>query len=138
MRRKPPAAQGLCRLLRRFVKARPPRGCGVLRGKRKTDEPEQPRQAGNDGYRGEPGRNQEGGRGALAAAGYAKHERDKGRADRLAKEARRALDRAGPAAAMAWRARNDGAVVRRLEQAETGAAQCDPPNDIGGGRGGRP
>src|ERR1051326_7830543 len=114
MRRKPPTAQGLCRLLRRFVKARRRGGCGVLRWRRKTNELEQPRQAGNDSYAGETG-DQDGRRGALAAAGHAKHERDKGRADRLAKEARRTLDRAGPAAAMAWRARNDGAVVRRLE-----------------------
>src|SRR5689334_5211833 len=134
MRRNPAMAQGLCRLPRRFVKARRRGGCGVLRWRRKTDELEQPRQAGNDGYRGEPGGDQDGGRGALAAAGYAKHERDKGRADRLAKEARRALDRAGPAAAMAWRARDDGAVVRRLEQAETGATQRDPPDDVGGRR----
>jgi len=91
-----------------------PGGCGVLRWRRKTNELEQPRQAGNDSYAGETG-DQDGRRGALAAAGHAKHERDKGRADRLAKEARRTLDRAGPAAAMAWRARNDGAVVRRLE-----------------------
>ena len=62
-----------------------PGGCGVLRWRRKTNELEQPRQAGNDGYRGEAGGDQDGGRRALAAASHAKHERDKGRADRLAK-----------------------------------------------------
>ena len=67
----------------------------------------------------------------LGAMRDAEDERDEGRADRLAQQARRALDRTGAAAAMPGRARDDGAIVGRLEQAEAGAAQCNPPDDVG-------
>ncbi len=111
-------------------------GLDARRRSRRAGKSGQAGKAGNRGHGRKPRRQQDrdGRAGAGGRVGKAEDQRDQSRTDRLPQQPRRRLDRAGAAAALARRAGDDGAVVRRLEKPEAEPAHGYAPQDVGGRR----